>query len=170
MSGWFSLVSSPRVQEGNGQEKMILVAVEAVPAGSKPPAAVCVSISTGEGHGFGAAAPLSIMASSLHRGGAGGPVESSPKLVRHISSGSTFFVEQLSPCLAFDLLQRPPRACEFWCMLVRLHPWQNVTAEHLASGLLNGLVALIFSGSLSNFLFKLSIFSSTIRYRSAIVG
>ena len=43
--------------------------------GSKPPAAVSVRISTGERHGFGAAAPLSTMASSL-QGRAGGSVES----------------------------------------------------------------------------------------------
>ena len=40
-----SLVFSPRVQEESGREKMVLIAVEAVPAGSMPPAAVntCVS-------------------------------------------------------------------------------------------------------------------------------
>ena len=36
---------------------MILVAVETVPAGSKPPAAVSMRIYTGERHGFGTAAP-----------------------------------------------------------------------------------------------------------------
>ena len=36
---------------------MVLVAVEAVPAGSKTPAAVGVRISKGERHDFGAAAP-----------------------------------------------------------------------------------------------------------------
>ena len=65
---------------------MVLVAVEAVSAGSRPPAAVSVRISTGERHGFGASAPLLTMASSL-QGRAGGSVESSPKLVRHIGSG-----------------------------------------------------------------------------------
>ena len=50
---------------------MVLVAVEAVPAGSKPPVAVSVNISTGERHDFGAALPLSTRASSLE-GRAGG--------------------------------------------------------------------------------------------------
>ena len=68
---------------------MVLVAVEAVPAESKPPAAVRVHIFTGERHGFGAAAPLSTRASSLEQGRAGGPVESSPKLARQIGSRST---------------------------------------------------------------------------------
>ena len=39
---------------------MVLVTVEAVPAGSKTPADVGVRISKGERHDFGAAAPLSI--------------------------------------------------------------------------------------------------------------
>ena len=38
---------------------MVLVAVEAMPAGGKLPAAVDVRISKGERHNFGAAAPLS---------------------------------------------------------------------------------------------------------------
>ena len=59
---------------------MDLVAVEAVTAGSKPPAAISACISTSERRGFSAAAPLSTMASSL-QGRAGGSVESSPKLV-----------------------------------------------------------------------------------------
>ena len=49
---------------------MILVAVEVVRAGRKPPPAVSVCISTGEGYGFGAVAPLSTKTSSL-RGRAG---------------------------------------------------------------------------------------------------
>ena len=45
-----------------------LIAVEAVPAGSKPPMIVNVRISTDDRHGFGAAAPLSTTASSLQQG------------------------------------------------------------------------------------------------------
>ena len=41
---------------------MVLVAIEAVPAGSKPPAAVSVRIPTGERYGFVAAALLSTKA------------------------------------------------------------------------------------------------------------
>ena len=47
---------------------MVLVAVEAIPAGSKPPAAVGVLISKGERHDFGAVAPLPTRASSLEQG------------------------------------------------------------------------------------------------------
>ena len=53
-----SLVSSPRLQERSGRRKMALIAVEAVPEGSKPPAAdgsMCTS--TGGRCGFGASAP-----------------------------------------------------------------------------------------------------------------
>ena len=46
---------------------MVLIAVEAVPAGSKPPAAVSVRIFTGERHSFDAAAPLSTRESSLQQ-------------------------------------------------------------------------------------------------------
>ena len=80
---------------------MVLVAVEAVPAGSKPPVTVSVLISTGERHGFSAAAVLSTMASFLQQGREGGSAESSPKLGRHIGGpASTLFAEQLSPCFA----------------------------------------------------------------------
>ena len=61
---------------------MVLVAVEAMPAGSNPPAAARVRISTGVRYGFGAPVPLSTKASSLEQRGSGGPVESSPKLAK----------------------------------------------------------------------------------------
>ena len=69
-----------------------------MPAGSKPPAAVRVRISTGERYGFGAAAPLSTRTSSLELGRAGGPVESLSKLARQIGSGSTS-AEELFPLI-----------------------------------------------------------------------
>ena len=58
---------------------MILVAVEAVPAGSKSPAAVSVSIPGGERLGFGAVAPLLTKTSSLQRRAGGSAFM--PKLV-----------------------------------------------------------------------------------------
>ena len=61
---------------------MFLVTVEAVTAGSKPPADVRMLISVDERHDFGAAALLSTRASSLVEGRAGGSVESPPKLTR----------------------------------------------------------------------------------------
>ena len=64
--------------------KDVIVAVEAMPVESKRLATVSVRNSMGERHGSGAAAPLSTRASSLQQGRAGGPVESSPKLVRYI--------------------------------------------------------------------------------------
>ena len=78
---------------------MVFVAVEVSSAGSKPPAVIEERISKGERHDLGAAAPLSIRASSLEQGSAGVPVQSSPKLVEQIGSGSTPFAEQLSPCI-----------------------------------------------------------------------
>ena len=68
---------------------MVLVAVEVVPAGNKPTAAVGVRISKDERHDFGTAAPLPTRASSLEQGRAGGLVKSSPKLVELFGSGST---------------------------------------------------------------------------------
>ena len=83
-----------------GWGKMILVVVEALPAGSKPPAAIGERISRGEIHDLGAAAPLPTSASSLDQERAGDPVESPPKLVEYIGSASTRFAEQPSPCMA----------------------------------------------------------------------
>ena len=61
---------------------MVLIVVEAVPAGSQPPAAVSVRVSTGKIHSFGAAVPLSTTTSS-QRGRTGGSVFM-PKLVELI--------------------------------------------------------------------------------------
>ena len=47
---------------------MTIFAVEAVAAGSKPPVVVRVRISTGERHGFGAAASLSTGRHLLNKG------------------------------------------------------------------------------------------------------
>ena len=79
---------------------MVLVAVEAMLAGSKPPATVGVRISKDERHDLGAATPLLTRASCLKEGRARGSVESSPKLVELFGSGPTRFVEKLSPCIA----------------------------------------------------------------------
>ena len=36
------------------------------------------------------------------------------------------------PHTSLDLLQRPPHAYESSCMMLRLPPWRDVAAEHLA--------------------------------------
>ena len=64
---------------------MVLIAVEALPAGSTPPAAVRVRNSAGEKHG----------SSSLEQGRAGGQVKLSPKLVRQVGTGLSW-AEELS--------------------------------------------------------------------------
>ena len=43
---------------------------------------------------------------------------------------------------SLDLLQRPPYACESWCQLLHLPPWQDVAAELHAQGLLNADLSL----------------------------
>ena len=75
------MVLSPRVQEEGGREKEVLIAVKAIPTGSKSLVAVGVRISTGERHGFGATAPLSTGASPTDVSGAGG-LAIMPKLVK----------------------------------------------------------------------------------------
>ena len=85
---------------------MVLVAVEASPVGSKPLAAVRMRIFAGESQGFGAAAPLSTRASSLEQGRAGGPMKSSPKLVRRIGWVSPC-AEELSPLVARSAAAAP---------------------------------------------------------------
>ena len=72
---------------------MVSIAVEVSLAASKQPAAVGEHISKGERHDLGLAAPLSTRASSLEHESAGGPVQSSPKLVEHIGSGSARLAE-----------------------------------------------------------------------------
>ena len=51
-------------------------------------------------HDLGAAASSPIRELSFEQRRAGGPVDSPPKLVEHIGSGSTRFAEQLSPRIA----------------------------------------------------------------------
>ena len=75
---------------------MVFVAVEVSPVGSKLPAAIGELISKGERHDLGTAAPLFARASSIEQGSAGGPVQSSPKVVDYIGEGLTRFAEQLS--------------------------------------------------------------------------
>ena len=114
---------------------MVIVAVEAVPVGSKPPAAVRVRISAGERHGFGA----SIRASSLELRRAGGPVES-------LLKGRDRPRQKRYPHLSLVLLQRPPYAYESSCLRVHFPPWEDVAAELLAPGLLNtDFISLVFS-------------------------
>ena len=91
-------VFSPRLQEKSDRRKMVLIAVEAVPVGNRPPATVSLRISTGERHGFGASAPLSIRTSSL-QGRAGGSAVML-KLDELVGPASILFAEQLSPCFA----------------------------------------------------------------------
>ena len=60
------MVPSPRLQEKNSRGKMVFIAVEDVPVGSKSSAGIGVCISMGERHSFGASAPLSTRASTTN--------------------------------------------------------------------------------------------------------
>ena len=62
--------------------------------GNKPPAAVGERISKGERHDLGAAALLPTRAPSLEQAKAGGPMESSPKLVERFETGLTRFAKK----------------------------------------------------------------------------
>ena len=79
---------------------MVLIAVETMPAGSKPLVAISVRIYTDGRCGLGTSAPLLTKASSLQslQGRTGGSVKSSLELVRHIGSGSAW-EEELSPLI-----------------------------------------------------------------------
>ena len=94
------VVSSVTQNQRVGWSKVIFVVVEVSPAGNKPSAAIGERISKGERHDFGAAVPLSTRASSHEQVSVEGPVQSLPKLVKHVGSGSTRFAEQLSACIA----------------------------------------------------------------------
>ena len=100
---------------------MVLATVEAVPAGSKPPAAVSVRISTSERHGFGAAAPF--CRSWRHPCNKGEPeVLWSHRQSWSDTSGRDRPGQKSCPHSSLDLLQRSPYACESWCQLVHLPP------------------------------------------------
>ena len=97
----FISLAGQKFQRGGGG-KMILVAVDAVPAGSKPPAAVGVRISTVERQDFIASTPLSTRASPMNFSGA---IKRSSaimaKLIKLVGSSSTLS-EELSPCFALS--------------------------------------------------------------------
>ena len=109
-----------------------------VPTGSKPPAAGRVSISTSERHGFGAR----LCRPRYH------PCNGEPEVRRSCrswsnSSGRHRPSSQKSyPYASLNLLQRPPYACESWCLALPLPPWQDLAAEHHAQGLLNTDISL----------------------------
>ena len=84
---------------------MVLVALEVLPVGSKPPAAVVVPISKGERHDLGAAAPFLTTTSSL-QGRAGGSTLS-PKVVELFVPSWILFAEKLSLCIACTDLAVP---------------------------------------------------------------
>ena len=149
---------------------MVLVAVEAIPAGSKPPAAVNVRISTGERQDFGAATPLSTTVSSLQRR-AGGSVESSPKLVRHIDGpASTLFAEQLYPCFVGSAAASSVRLRVLVSVGTSAFVIRRGFRASYSRPAKRCLVALTFSMSSSSFLSDLSKSSSIIQFRSATVG
>ena len=74
---------------------MILVVVEASPAGSKPPAAVVVRISMGARHDSGDAAPFSTKTSSMQERAGGSAF--TPKQVEVVGPSWILFAEKLSP-------------------------------------------------------------------------
>ena len=90
--------SSVRQDQNVGWSKVVHVAIEFLPVGSKPPVAVGERISKGEKHDFGAAASFSTTTSSLQ--GRTGSSAFTPKLIEHIEPGSTWIAEKLSPCIA----------------------------------------------------------------------
>ena len=156
---------------------MVIVAVEALPVGGKPPAAVSVCISTGERHGFGAAVPLFTRALYLEQGKAGGPVKSSPKLIRHIWSGSTWFAEELSPLIARSAATPPIQLRVLVCdgtSASMARRGCRAFCSRPARRCFVALISSISSSNLSKWLFIsfscLSNPSSKSRYTSANVG
>ena len=77
---------------------MVLVAVEVLPAGSKPPVAVGERIFKGERHNLGVAAPFSTKMSSLQGRAQGSAF--TPKLVKLVGPTWTLFAEKLLPYIA----------------------------------------------------------------------
>ena len=84
---------------------MVSVALEVLPVGTKPLAAVGERISKDGRHDLGAASPLSTTTSSL-QGRAGGSAFT-PKLVEIFGPGSTRWAEKLSPRIACTAVAAP---------------------------------------------------------------
>ena len=78
--------------------------VEVSPMGSKPPVAVGERFSKGERHVLGAAALLPTRALSFEQERVGGPVESKPKLVEHISGRDQPGLPNSYPHASLELL------------------------------------------------------------------
>ena len=158
--------------------KVVLIAVEFSPVLSKRPVAVGERISKGERHDLGAAAPLPTRASSLlEQGRAGGPVESPPKLVEHMGSGSTVCRTEM-PMHRLYCFSGLPCAREPWCLLARLLPWPRrafrVSCSRPAKRCLVPLISFASISVLTRWVFtpfsSLSIFFSKSRHTSLSVG
>ena len=152
---------------------MVLITVEAVAGETKPQAAVRVRIFPGERHSFSAAAPLSSRASFLEQEIAGGVVESSPKLVRQIKSGSTW-AEELSPRITQTAATSSIRLRVFLSDVTSASMGRHGCRSSCSRLSACSLVFLIFSVNLSKWLSILFSFlsslSSKCRYLSANVG
>ena len=132
---------SPRLQV---KGKMVLIAVDAVPVGSKPPAAVRVRISAGERYFFGTTSQLSTRASYLVQGRAGGPVESSPKLVKTHRIGIDLLGRRIIPTyysLCCNVLHTPASLVNATCAFMARSGYR-ASYSRLAE---RCLVSLIFS-------------------------
>ena len=121
--------------------KVVLIAVEVSPVGSKRPVAVGERISKGERHDLGAAESLPTRASSLEGGRAGGPVESPPKLVEHMGSGSTVCRTEM-PMHRLYCFSGAFRALGSLGVCLPVLPWQDVASERPAPGRLNAVLFL----------------------------
>ena len=115
---------------------MVLIVVEAIPAGIKQPAADdSMRTSTDGKCGFGASAPLWTRSSPM--------LFREPKKVRlFCRSGSNSLGrdrpwQKSYPRALPDLLQRPAYARDPSCLVLRLPLWRDVAAELDAAGLLN---------------------------------
>ena len=94
------LVFSPKLQERGGGGTMILIDVETIPAGIKPPAADnSMCIFTGEKWDFGVSVHLFTTASPMHFSGAKRGSAIMPKLGKHVGPSMTL-AEELSQCVA----------------------------------------------------------------------
>ena len=105
-----------------------------MPAGSKPPAAGRMCISTERETRpwrFSAFVDQGVV-----------PAKESRRFGHHAEAGRTRRAVIDLPCTrsprsSLDILQRPPYACESWCLVLRLPPWHDVATELHTQDLLN---------------------------------
>ena len=132
---FLELVSSVELSQRGAWLMVVLVAIEALPVESKPPAAVGEHLQEWETRLWPRSAVLDHdVIPARESGGFGHHAETGAKSSVRLEP----FVQYSYPRASLELLwRRPPCARESSCLFTYLPPWQDVAAERHALGVLN---------------------------------